>query len=164
MGSDYWTSKQSGVGDNSTITITTTTTIPTNTSITVTLFEDVSGDGSGASTDAIGNSYDNSASVTLAGGTDETNDLTGFDGGGSTNDYWAHFQIDGDGADPTLDSPTVDSFDAAAKSSDATIVRDIQRTIDWAEAHTATVDWTEAETATLDWDETTTQTLTIDED
>lgn len=114
MGSDYWTSKKQARGNTSTITITTTTSIPASTSITVTLFEDVGADGSGASTDAIGNNYDNSASVTLAGGTDETNDLTGFDGGSSTNDYWAHFQLDGDGADPTLDSPTVDSFDAAA--------------------------------------------------
>ena len=114
MGSDYWTSKQTEIGDQTTITATTTTTIPAGTSITLTLYEDVGNDGTGASTDAIGNSYDNSASATLSGGADETTDLAGFDGGGSTNAYWVHLQLDGDGSDPTLDSPTVDSVSVAA--------------------------------------------------
>lgn len=112
--SDYWSGKKVEFGDNATITVTTTTTIPANTSITLTLFEDVGNDGSGANTDAIGNSYDNSASVVLAGGAAETNDLTGFDGGGSQNAYWIRLELDGDGSDPTLDSPTVDSVDANA--------------------------------------------------
>lgn len=109
MGSDYWTSKQTEVGGLSSIDVTTTTTIPASASITLTLFEDVGADGSGANTDAIGNNYDNSASVSLTGGTSETNTLTGFDGGGSTNDYWMHFAIDGDGTDPTVTTPTFSS-------------------------------------------------------
>lgn len=116
MGSDMFTSKKSEVGDNSTIDIVHDATIPGGTTISVTLFEDVGGDGSGANTDALGNAYDNSNSGALSGGGGNTLSLSGFDGGGSTNDYWLKVDIDGDGTDPTLDSPTVDSVDVAAAS------------------------------------------------
>lgn len=109
MSSELWTAKKSNTGERSEIQLTTDSTVPTNTSITVTLYEDVGQDGSGGSTDAIGNAYDNSASVVLSGGS-ETNTLTGFDGGSSTNDYWFRLEFDGDGSDPSLDAPQLNSI------------------------------------------------------
>lgn len=103
-------------GDNSSIDVVHDATIPTGTSITCTLFEDVGNDGAGANTDALGNSYDNSASGSLSAGTGNTLTLTGFDGGSSTNAYWAHLELDGDGTDPTLGPVSVGSLDVQAAS------------------------------------------------
>lgn len=124
MTSTYWTSTQSASGDTTTITLTTTSSIPSGASVTVTCYEDVGGDGSGATTDALGNAYDNSATATLAGGTDETTDLSGFDGGGQTNDYWLQVELAGDGSDPTLASPTLTSVDANTTATDQTAAAD----------------------------------------
>lgn len=105
----FTTSKKSETGDSSTITVTTTSTITAGTSITVTLYEDVGQTGAS----------DNSASTTLSGGADETNDLTGFSGAGSTNDYWFDIEPAGDGSDPTTASPTLSSIQSDASAAAA---------------------------------------------
>ena len=97
------------------LTLTTTSTLNDG-SITVTVYEDVGGDGSGANTDALGNAYDNSASVSLAGGTDETNTLTGFDGT-TGNDYWLQVEY---GALTTVTDATP-TFDAYTLASNTTV-------------------------------------------
>jgi len=111
--SEIWY-ERTDTGDTTDLTLTTTTTIPAGTSITITVYEDVGNDDSGANsvTDPSGttHNYENSDSVALAGGTDETNTLTGFDGGGSTNAYIVRVELDGDGSDPALDSPQFDSL------------------------------------------------------
>lgn len=66
--------------------LTTTGTVPANTSLTITVYEDVGADGSGANTDPNGKSYDNSATESVADGTN-TYSLTGLDGS-SGNEYW----------------------------------------------------------------------------
>jgi hypothetical protein len=71
-------------------------------SITVTVYEAT---GNGNNTGPAGNLYDNSASVTLSGGT-ETNTLSGFDGT-SGNDVWHEQEITTSSV--TSDSPTLDS-------------------------------------------------------
>lgn len=60
------------------IVLETDSTVPANATVTVTVYQDTENDGSGANTDPNGKAYDNSASTTLAGGTGETNTLTGF--------------------------------------------------------------------------------------
>lgn len=108
--SSHWTDKKSSTGDSSSVDLTTTTSLPAGTSVTVTLFQDDDADGAGANTDALGNSYDNSASVTLSGGT-ETNTLTGFDADGSTDNWWLEIQADPDSTDLSAGLITLDSWD-----------------------------------------------------
>lgn len=99
-GPDHWTSKKTIAASLSSPTLESTATLNGG-AIDVTVYEDVGDDGSGANTDAIGNSYDNSDTVTLAGGTDETNALTGFDGSNG-NAYWCQLQ-------PTVTNVTDDA-------------------------------------------------------
>jgi len=113
--SEIWY-ERTDTGDSTSLDLTTTTTIPAGASVTVTVYEDVGNDDSGPNsvTDPSGatHNYENSASVTLSGGTNESNTLTGFDGGGSTNAYIVQVELDGDGSDPTLDSPQFDRLSA----------------------------------------------------
>lgn len=60
--------------------------------INITVYEDVGGDGSGANTDALGNSYDNSQTIALSGGATELNALPDLDGG-TGNDYWLEIEF-----------------------------------------------------------------------
>lgn len=120
MAGEFWTAKQLAPGDTETIAVTTTTAIPTGASVTLTLYEDVENDGTGPNTDALGNAYDTAASATLSGGADETTALSGFDGGGTENAYWLRIEFGGDGADPTLDAPTLDSVDVTTTVAGAT--------------------------------------------
>lgn len=87
-------------------TLTTTATLNAG-SLTVTVYEFVDG-GTNGSTDAIGNAYQNSVSVALAGGVDETNTLAGFDGSAG-NTVWLHVEY-GAPASPTDTSPTFSSY------------------------------------------------------
>ena len=123
--SEIWYDR-TDTGDTTSFDITTTTTIPANTSITITIYEDVDDDGSGSGsvTDPSGttHNYDNSDSVTLSGGSGETNTLSGFDGGGSANGYIVRVELDGDGSDPTLDSPQFDSLDVDTGTQGSVIV------------------------------------------
>lgn len=92
------------------IDLTTTATIPsTSQSITVTVYEDVGNDGSGASTDPNGRAYDNSASQSIAAGTN-TYSLTGFSGG-LGNAYWARIEpgTSDETTTATLDSLTIET-------------------------------------------------------
>lgn len=70
-----------------TIDLTTTTSIPTNTGITLHVYEDEGNTGTGSYTDPNGKAYDYHNSVALAGGTNETNTVSGF-AAGSGNAYW----------------------------------------------------------------------------
>lgn len=90
------------------INLTTTSTLNGG-SITITVYEAT---GNGSNTGPAGNTYDNSASVSLSGGT-ETNTLSGFDGSAG-NDVWHQQELTASGV--TSDSPTVDSVDTTAAS------------------------------------------------
>ena len=117
--STWWSTKRTETGAKSAPVIATDSTIPVGTSIDITLFEDVGNDQTGSQTDARNNDYDNKDTVTLSGGTDETNTLSGFDGGGTTNNYWVKVELSGDGSDPTLASPTLTSIEVRTSAATA---------------------------------------------
>lgn len=97
-----------------------TTSILNGGSISVTVYEDAGGDGTGANTDPNGKQFDNSATTTLAGGT-ETHTLTGF-AGGVGNDYWIEPDLSVPSitsTSPTLTSTAVDPEPGAAAVSEA---------------------------------------------
>lgn len=90
-----------------TLKLTTTATVPSGSTLSITIYEDVGGDGSGASTDPNGRAYDNTATQSIDDGTNSYT-FTGFSLQ-TGDDLW--IQVDEDNTDPTttasLDSATV---------------------------------------------------------
>lgn len=112
--SEIWY-KDTAIAERASITLRTTTTIPTNTSIDITVYEDVGDDNTGPNsvTDPSGtvHNYENEKTANLNGGTNEETNLTGFDTSGVSSAYIVRVELDGQGTDPTVDSPTVDKIE-----------------------------------------------------
>lgn len=105
--SSLWTNKKIALGDNTEITVTTQSTVPSGSVAQLTLYEDVGSNSTGTQVDENGEAFNNSTTVDLGGGT-ETHTLTGFDGTGKTNTYWAKISLNADSSSLTAAPPSVE--------------------------------------------------------
>lgn len=113
---DYWTSTHSADAGSDTLTLETSTSIPQGAGITVTLYQDVDGAGGGEETDALGNPYDHSETISLTSGDGVEHTVEGFVDTDGEDTWWLHVEFSADDEDVTTEAPKLHSYDVYGRS------------------------------------------------